>query len=282
MKTCARFSCVAVAAAVLLVALPAPAAEINYLINFLPEPSSPLADLSWDGMELYQGPGAIGTGFGVAGPGDGELATNSQSAPGLLIETPFVINGLPGSEVNPGGGATTFYDTTLRIIPTASGATKGLMAAGPAQTLVLGGKTHVFQPLGGGEFDIWTTDPNDGSDESQVLLMRGVVEDAVISGVQGKKSGGVLSVTVSYHGGAIVEAARDALGTGDNAILTGELSLSLLNIDPALAVDQQTGNIESFDSDVTGQFIMTPEPAAATLLGIGAMFMALRRRRQRA
>ena len=95
------------------------------LVDFTPTPASPGAyEVIWNQSQLYEGPGAVGTNFRLPGIGDGNLPVTQQFAPGLSIETPYVVQNSPGSNL-PGGfvnlsnDSTTFYDASLLIIPSA-------------------------------------------------------------------------------------------------------------------------------------------------------------------
>jgi len=255
-----------------LVALGMNSAKAGIIADFEPEPASPaLPELIWDGSELYEGPGAIGTGFGVAGPGDGELPTAVQDIPGLLLESPFTVAGVPGSEINTTTGATTFFDVTLDISATAPGAAKGLRFSGPAVAFA----GAVVQPLGPGAFEIWSTDPDEspGTDvENPVLLLGGTIDTAVITGILGSSTGAMLSATVTYTAGKIVDAAPAG-------VLWGELSWSLLDIQLPLAIDGGSDLLRPFEGNAVGQFSGIPEPGTLALLGLGAAILLGRRRR---
>jgi len=254
-----------------LVLLGMSSAKAGIIADFEPEPASPvLPELIWDGSELYEGPGAIGTGFGVAGPGDGELPTAVQDIPGLLLESPFTVAGVPGSEINTTTGATTFFDATLDIIPTAPGAANGLRFSGPAVAFA----GAVVQPLGAAAFEIWSTDPDEspGTDvENPVLLLGGTIDTAIVTGILGSSTGATLSATVTYTSGKIVDAAGSALW--------GDLSWSLLDIQLPLEIDGATDRLRPFEGNAVGQFSGVPEPATLALLTFGAVGFLGRRRR---
>jgi len=168
------------------------------ILGFVPEPASPsVPEFIWDGSMLTEGPGAVGTGYMTIGPGDGELPSGTQAVGGLTVVAPFAIPGIPGSTV--GAGSTTFYDATLDIL----GA--GLPAAGPASLLA----GTVFQPLGSGAFEIWSTDPLTALEEDQTLLLAGTVNSAVITGLLNETTGATLSADVTYTAGAIVDAMNE-------------------------------------------------------------------------
>jgi len=263
-----------VALAVLAVGLWATTAQAYVIANFQPEPASPaLPEFIWDGTFLYEGPGALGTGYGNPGPGDGDLPPENQDIPGLTITSPFSIPGVPGSVV--GGGNTTFFDTTLDILPPGS-APPGLPAVGPA----IPASTTINQPLGPGAFEIWSTDPVPGDPDAMVLLLAGTVDDALITGLAGATTGATLSATVTYTGGAIFDAAVVELGPGFADPLTGSFSWTLLDMSAPLAINPQLPfTINPFTANGNGLFSGIPEPGTLALLGIGSLFLAIRRRR---
>jgi hypothetical protein len=255
------------AGVLLALAVAASSAQGGLLADFVPEPASPgIPEFFWDGGALHEALGAYGNGFGVAGPGDGELPTAAQTTTGLLVESPFTVPGILGSEINGATGATTFYDCTLRVPPA------GIPAAGPVST-ILG---VLVQPLGPSEFEIWSTDPVDalGDVENPVLLLAGHLDTGVITGVGGADTGATLSATVTYTGGAILDASPYS------DLVTGSFSWSLLDVAPPLAVGANA-NLAPFEANGTGQFSGVPEPATALLMGAGmAGLAALRRQRK--
>ncbi|MCD4727636.1 MAG: PEP-CTERM sorting domain-containing protein [Pirellulales bacterium] len=263
------FSITAILLGAFLAASAASAGSITLVDSFAPLPVSPyIYEMIWTGSELYEGPGAIGTGFGTGGSGDGELSGTLQHAPGLVVQTPFVITGIPGSEFNTVSlpYSTIFFDATLDIIPTASGATMGIPAAGPAVTV--GGV--IIQPLGSAAFEIWSTDPMEtpGPDvENPILLLAGTIESAAITCLLGSSTGSTLSADVTYSGGIILEAAELTLAKG-------EFSWSLLDATPLFSVDASTGYLAPFEANATGHFSAIPEPGTLVLLGFGAFGLA--------
>jgi len=231
------------------------------ILGFFPEPASPATpEFIWDGSALSEGPGALGTGYMTAGPGDGEQPLASQAAPGLQMNVPFVIGGVLGSVT--GGGSTTFYDTTLDL-------TTPLPEAGPAFLL---GST-VIQPLGAGEFELYSTDPVTGGieDDYEPLLV-GIIHSADITGIPESDTGAVLNADVTFTGGVIAKA----ISAND---FNGSFTWTLLDITEPLAISPTTDRLEAFTANATGHF--TPEPGTLALLGIGGLLVAVRRRRNR-
>lgn len=253
-------------AACLTASLFAATAHAGVIADFIPGPASPvLPEFIWTGSELISGAGAFGTNFGTAGAGDGQLPESQQAQPGLIVTTPFAIPGLPGSVIS--GSTTTFYDATLQIIPPGPGPL-GLPASGPA-SIAFG---QVIQPLGGGMVRIWSTDPAElaGPDtENPILLLEGVITSATIAGLPGTSTGAVLSASVFYTSGAILQAA------GLQGV-SGDFSWSLLDILPPLGISGQ-GTLIPFEANAVGQFSAVPEPASLSLLAVGALTLLRRR-----
>ena len=241
------------AVALVAVALAATVAQGD-ILGFFPEPASPgMWEFVWDGSTLSEGSGARGTGYQQPGPGD------TTAAPGLTMIVPFEIPGIPGGTV--GIGSTSFDDTTLDItVPLA--ADGAAFMVGPL----------VYQLLGPGAFELWSTDPAAGGiEDDYVPLLFGTVNSALITGALGENTGATLSAEVSYTSGAIV----DAMGGPFN----GSFTWTLLDIGPPLAISATTGNLDAFDANGTGHF--TPEPATMVLLGIGGLVATLRHRRNK-
>ncbi|MCY2932375.1 MAG: hypothetical protein NTV86_23350 [Planctomycetota bacterium] len=241
------------------------------IATFSPEPASGgIPEFIWGGgpnnliPQFYTGPGAIGTNFGTPGPGDGQLPSGQQAAPGLLVVTPYNIPGIPGG-INSVSG-TSFYDATLRIVPV-SPATLGFPPAGSAAAFA----GLVYQPLGAARFEIWSTDPFEASAdiENPVLLLSGLAQTAEIKGLAGATSGLTLSSTVIYDGGAILAASGLSSASGS-------FSWSLLDASVPLGVDPTTGLLFPFTANGTGQFSI-PEPASMALLSLIALPMLRRR-----
>jgi len=256
-----------VALAAVAMGLSATVAQATILVNFIPEPASPAtSEFEWDGSTLVDGPGALGTGFGNTDPGDGDDPVGSQDIPGLAMNTPFEISGVPGSIE--GTGNTTFYDTTLDILGS------GLPEAGDAFPLL----GMITQPLGGGAFELWSTDPAPGDPDAPTLLLAGTVDTAFITGIAGSTTGATLSATVTYTDGVIYDAA---LATLLSAPLTGSFAWTLEDMSAPLTIGG-SDRIEPFTANGTGQFSGIPEPGTLVLLGIGGLMMAARRRRMRA
>src|SRR5688500_737676 len=77
------------------------------LIDYKPLPVSPTTpEFTFGGA----GPSFSAT-VGATGNGDGTLPVPAQTPGGLDVETPFLIPGIPGSQLN--AASTEFYDSTL-------------------------------------------------------------------------------------------------------------------------------------------------------------------------
>lgn len=242
------------------------------IATFQPEPASAIIpEFIWGPInqnppEFFSGAGAIGTGFGVPGPGDGQLPSAQQLPPGLLVVTPFNIPGIPGGINSPSG--TSFYDATLKILPVTPSAL-GFRPSGLAGSFA----GIVVQPLGAARFEIWSTDPIDaaGDVENPVLLLSGLAQTAEIKGLLGDVQGLTLSALVTYDGGEIL-AASGFSGAG------GSFSWALNDVSPPLGIDPGTGYLIPFTANGNGQFSI-PEPASMALLSLTALPLLRRKRR---
>lgn len=240
------------------------------LLEFLPAPSSgSTAEFVFTGSAFGNGSGTVGTGFGTLDDGDGHLSIGSQDATGLLLTSPFKVFGSPGSVVDGGSEGTTFFDATL-ITPIID----LLIATTPAVSTPLPGigQTVLSQELNGGKIEIYSTDPIGGG-ENPILLLAVTVSNAAILGFEGSQTGSVLSADLTYTGGLVLSEAGFAPGTA------GELSFSLLDIEPGLSIDPNTGRLAAFQTDAAGLFsIVIPEPGTAILLCSAGALLAMRRR----
>jgi len=251
-----------IAAACGVVAMAASTSYGALLVNFKPLPISPAQEeLHWTGTQLQAGNGSVGN-------ADGNLSPNTQTEGGLQIETPFEIgDGLVGpglgKSVNTIAHSTTFYDVTMVL--------GGLSAAGGASAIGAGVSA---QPYGAGTFQLLSTDPDAGGPGTSVVLLSGTITDGAIVGIAGSGAGAVLSSTVTYTGGAILQAA-----TGGSSV-SGSLSFSMLDIAPPF--NTSSGTLAEFNANATGLFSAVPEPASAMFVALGAIGLGLRHRSKKA
>jgi hypothetical protein len=242
-----RFGFAVVAAAAMAIPAISSAATI---VDWKPGPTSAgIPEFSWTGNQLV---GAAG----ITSNGDGQIARANQTAPGLDMETPFVINGVPGSVVDPVQGTTLFYDASIAIT--------GFVASGPA---VIFGPT-IIQQLGPGDFTLKST--------TGVLLLHGTVQASTITGNNGSQAGAVFSANdVNYDSGLIFNAMT---ASGQYALTNNDFSFSFANISPNVTFSNNS--ILPFTTDATGlyQADLVPEPATLGMLLVGGL-ATLRRRR---
>lgn len=237
------------------------------LVDFKPQPSpANQFEVQYGGTpaQLITIDGAIGNG-------------SVPTAPGLAIETPFLLN-LPAAYAesvsqNLSAGTTTFQDVTLVFTNLAANGAAKLTSIAPGVDLV----TQLLQT---GTFELQSFDP--AGPDGKITLLKGSIENAVISGLYGQSSGGVFSAKVNYESGLIKDALAAAGGS-----LSGDLSWSLLQITAPLATHGTPLVLNEFRASLMGQFgtpsigdPTIPEPASLSVLGlVGAGLLARRRAR---
>jgi len=249
------------------------------LLQLQPIPVSPaLPEYSWTGPG-----GNFVTGPGVVGNGDGDLAVGLQTPPGLELDTPLNVPGVPNSVFVPGSG-TTFYDCTMTMSSvTSDGHPTGDLADTGAFILVP--TNEATQNLSSGAFSIYTTPATDVPGQLPVLLLSGTLQSNTISVPLGGTSAGFQSTTVTYTGGAILTALLAAGGTN-----TGSASISLISLDGNIGVVNtgvivgglvDSAIIAPFDANASGVFdtpALTPEPASLSVIALAGL-LGMRRRR---
>jgi len=240
-------SLTAILAMAILVGGSARAAE---LLNFKPIPISPSSpEFSWTaGPNLIEGPGSVSN-------GDGTLPTAAQTPGGLQVDTPFLIPGVPGSQVNV--ASTSFFDCTFDLT--------GFAANGAA----IPAAGNILQFVNAGSFTISSTTAGGGP----LLLLSGTISGSTIVGPNGGNAGAFFtSTTVTYTGGLIFNAMIAANGTPNN----GDVSISFNDVTPPFSI-APSGFMAPFDANATGLFRYVeniPEPtslALMSLVGLGIM-----------
>jgi hypothetical protein len=219
------------------------------IVDWKPGPTSAgIPEFTWTGNQL------VGN-VGITSNGDGAIARNLQTAPGLDMETPFIIPGVPGSVIDPVQSTTLFYDASIAIT--------GFLASAP---VVVVGPTAV-QQLANGDFTLKST--------TGILLLHGTVGASTITANIGSQAGAVFSANdVNYDSGLIYQALLANTGS----LVNNDFSFSFVSITPPVGV---AGNfLAPFDTDATGlyQADAIPEPASLGLLLAGGL-VAIRRRR---
>jgi MYXO-CTERM domain-containing protein len=245
-------------------AFQSPSAHASILLNWAPAPDiiNGPPEISYTGANLQTGPGAHGN-------ADGNLPLTNQTPGGLQVDSVLnapIAYSFPDSMFT---GGTGYYDVSLNFT--------GLAPSGPA--VQVGGPGGVdIQPLGAGTFTLTATPvaPDIGT-----VLLTGSIASANISGADGGAAGAVFDAHgVTYTGGVIFGAFPANFISSGN-----DFSISMTGVIPAFGINGQTGQLNGFNADATGQFdiqVAVPEPTtlALGLIGVGAL--AMRRTRRRA
>lgn len=235
-------------------------ASASTIVDFKPLPISPTDPEFTFNRPLGGGIPVFRTAFGSIGNADGTLPVAAQTPGGLLVETPFIIGGVPGSQFT--ATSTLFFDSTLFV-------TGGLAANAPA---INAGGVFV-QPLTPGSFDVLSTDPDGIGPLLPQLLLRGNVTAASFIAGTGSAGAVFASQDVTYTGGLIFNAMV-AAGT---PVSGNSMSFSMTDVAPNFAIAGD-GFLADFNANGTGLFSAVPEPTSLTLLVMAMGSLLLRRR----
>lgn len=227
------------------------------IVDFKPNPVSPTTPEFQFSRALGGGVPVFRGALGSTSNNDGNLPVNTQTAPGLDSETPFILAG-PGSVNDLIAGTTHFYDSQLIF-------TGGLQANAPA--INAGGV--LIQQLSPGSFDLLSTGP------VPVLLLRGNLSAASFVVGVGNAGSVFSSQDVNYTAGLIFNALVAAGGTPNG----NSMSISMTDIAPNLNIAGD-GFLGDFNANATGLFNATsiPEPTSLALIAIAMGSLLLRRR----
>ena len=229
------------------------------IVDFKPLPISPTDPEFQFSRALGSGIPAFRTAFGAIGNADGTLPLVNQTPGGLLVETPFLIGGIPGSQFT--AGSTLFSDSTLEF-------TSGLVASGPAVN------AGVFvQPLSSGAFILYSTDPDGPGVLLPTLLLSGSITNASYVTGLGNAGATFNALGVTYTGGVIYNAL---LSSGGSAI-GNSMSISMTDVAPPFAIAND-GYLGDFTANGTGLFNAVPEPSSLALFVMALGTLVLRRR----
>ena len=211
--------------------------------------------------------------FGAAPVAHGSMILSFEPDPASPTTAEFVYDGTtlgvgPGADptlgslhlVSPYGGP--FAGASLTLM--------GLADLAPTVTYGFYGATGFVQPLGSGTFTFMASD-------KITTLLTGTIDSAMIAGILSNAAGGVLTfdAAVKYTGGTILAASPYKVDD------RGEFSWSLLLYDGATFGLDGSSQLLGFDANGVGQFNITvPEPAAMSLLALGAVAVLRRRKKQ--
>jgi len=248
-----RVSFAAIAASLAICSL----ASAATIVDFKPNPVSPTTPEFQFSRALGGGVPVFRGALGSTSNNDGNLAVQNQTAPGLDVETPFILAG-PGSVNDVPAGTTHFYDASLQF-------TAGLQANAPA--INAGGV--LVQQLSPGSFQILSTGP------APVLLLSGNMSAASFVVGIGNAGSAFSSQDVNYTGGIIFNALVAAGGTVNG----NSMSISMTDVLPNLSIAGD-GFLGDFTANATGLFNATtiPEPTSLALIAIAMGSLLLRRR----
>lgn len=228
------------------------------IVDFKPTPVSPLIPEFQFSRALGGGVPVFRGALGAASNNDGNLPIQNQTAPGLDVETPFILAG-PGSLNDLIAGTTHFFDASLQF-------TAGMQASAPA---IFAGGTFT-QPLTPGSFQILSTGP------APILLLSGNTTAASFVTGAGDSGAAFNAANTNYTGGIIFNALL-ASGGNPNG---NSFSISMTDITPNLAIAGD-GFLTDFTANATGLFNSNPvpEPTCLTLIALSGAATARVRRR---
>ena len=229
------------------------------IVDFKPLPISPTDPEFQFSRALGGGIPAFRSAFGAIGNADGTLPVASQTPGGLLVETPFLIPGIPGSQS--AATSTLFFDSTLEF-------TGGLVASAPAINVGVS-----VQPLSAGSFVLYSTDPDAGGPLLPTLLLSGNISTAsYVTGI-GDAGATFNAAGVNYTGGVIYTALLSSGGSANG----NSMSISMTDVAPPFAIAGD-GYLGDFTANATGLFNAVPEPNSLALFVMALGAMVLRRR----
>jgi hypothetical protein len=194
----------------------------------------------------------------------------------------IVFDGTQLSIVDDGNGATTGnQDTNVEFLDFLSGETD-IVGAPPASFSMSGlatdGAANVFnnvlviQNFTGGTFNLY--------DDANALLLSGMLDDSTLTGPIGPPATGALFTTTfaSVTGGSLASQI-------DSDTITLSMSLSAISGGTGFGVTMGAGPpvLNSFTADATLSMAaeQIPEPVAATLMIVGALWLAGQTHRRR-
>ena len=224
------------------------------LVDFKPLPGSPTDAEFVFSRALGGGIPVLRAGSGATGNADGTLPVAAQTPGGFLVEVPFIIGGIPGSQF--AATSTLFFDSTLQF-------TAGLVANAPA---INAGGTFI-QQLSPGTFNLFSTDPDGPGALLPTLLLSGNINTASFI-VGGGNSGAVFNASgVNYTGGVVLTALTGSGGNPNG----NSMSISMVDVTPSFGIAGD-GYLADFASNGTGLFNGTtgtlPEPSSLVLLAV--------------
>jgi hypothetical protein len=234
------------------------AANASTILDFKPTPVSPTTPEFQFSRALGGGLPVFRGALGATSNNDGNLPIQNQTAPGLDVETPFILAG-PGALNDLIAGTTHFFDSSIQF-------TAGLQANAPA--IFAGGA--FTQSLSPGSFQILSTGP------APILLLGG--NDTAASFIAGAGNAGATfaSQDVTYTGGIIFNAM---IANGLN-VTGNSFSISMTDVTPNFGINSNDGFLNDFTANATGLFSVGVVPEPATMCSLILPGIALLRRKR--